>query len=225
MSKRRKGFPSEARVKRGDRVVHGNKELVERLGRNDPCPCGSGRRFQAVLHAQRSVRRLGARLLPPRLISGEVVAPAWSVLPVLTAVGTRRNDGRCAAPSRRGARRRSRTPRNRARAAPRGGLSLLAGEGDRSLGCIEERSDHERFLKRHRGPEPRSKYPRTAFQDSRHTDTRALPVYERPGACPLTSRHAMDRRAYAPRSMVAGAQPPPVTSAASNASAVSGRWK
>jgi len=49
MSKRRRGFPSETRVKRGHRIVHGNKELVEKLGRNDLCPCGSGRRFQAVL--------------------------------------------------------------------------------------------------------------------------------------------------------------------------------
>ena len=44
-SKRRKGFPSETQVKRGFRVVHGNKELQEKLGRNDPCPCGSGRSF------------------------------------------------------------------------------------------------------------------------------------------------------------------------------------
>ena len=44
-SKRRKGFPSETNVKRGVRIVHGNKELVEKLGRNDPCPCGSGRSF------------------------------------------------------------------------------------------------------------------------------------------------------------------------------------
>jgi uncharacterized protein YecA (UPF0149 family) len=29
--------------------VHGNKELTEKLGRNDLCPCGSGRCFQAVL--------------------------------------------------------------------------------------------------------------------------------------------------------------------------------
>jgi uncharacterized protein YecA (UPF0149 family) len=36
-------------VKRGDRVVHGDVELVEKLGRNDLCPCGSGRRFQALL--------------------------------------------------------------------------------------------------------------------------------------------------------------------------------
>jgi hypothetical protein len=41
-------------VKRGDRVING-KELIERLGRNDPCPCGSGRRFQAVLHARRQL--------------------------------------------------------------------------------------------------------------------------------------------------------------------------
>ena len=53
MSKRRKGFPSETQVKRGERVVHGHKELVEKLGRNDPCPCGSWRSFQALLPAQR----------------------------------------------------------------------------------------------------------------------------------------------------------------------------
>ena len=62
-SKRRKGFPSETRVKRGERVVGGRKELLEKLGRNDPCPCGSGRRFQTLLHAQRRVRRLRPRLL------------------------------------------------------------------------------------------------------------------------------------------------------------------
>ena len=54
-SKRRKGYPSEARVKRGMRIVHGDKELIEKLGRNDPCPCGSGRRFQEVLHALRAL--------------------------------------------------------------------------------------------------------------------------------------------------------------------------
>ena len=46
MSKRRKSFPSETRVKRGDRIVHGDVELVEKLGRKDPCPCGSGRSFK-----------------------------------------------------------------------------------------------------------------------------------------------------------------------------------
>jgi uncharacterized protein YecA (UPF0149 family) len=48
-SKRRKSFPSEMRVKRGDRVVHGDVELFEKLGRNDLCPCGSGRKFQTLL--------------------------------------------------------------------------------------------------------------------------------------------------------------------------------
>ena len=52
-SKRRKGYPSETRVKRGYRLVHGNKELTEKLGRNDLCPCGSGRRFQALLSRAR----------------------------------------------------------------------------------------------------------------------------------------------------------------------------
>jgi uncharacterized protein YecA (UPF0149 family) len=50
MSKRRRGFPSETNVKRGPRSVRGGEtELLERLGNNDLCPCGSGRRFQALL--------------------------------------------------------------------------------------------------------------------------------------------------------------------------------
>ncbi|CAH1651743.1 hypothetical protein CHELA1G11_10395 [Hyphomicrobiales bacterium] len=60
MSKRRRSYPSETRVKRGDRVIHGHVELIEKLGRNDLCVCGSGRRFQTVLHAQRAFRRNGA---------------------------------------------------------------------------------------------------------------------------------------------------------------------
>ncbi|MCC7001323.1 MAG: SEC-C domain-containing protein [Gemmatimonadaceae bacterium] len=29
--------------------------MIERLGRNDPCPCGSGKRFQAVLLGRRPI--------------------------------------------------------------------------------------------------------------------------------------------------------------------------
>jgi uncharacterized protein YecA (UPF0149 family) len=50
MSKRRKSFPSETKVKRGTRFVHGDVELLEKLGRKDLCPCGSMRRFQKLLH-------------------------------------------------------------------------------------------------------------------------------------------------------------------------------
>jgi uncharacterized protein YchJ len=46
MSKRRRGFPSETRVKAGVRTVHGDKLLAEKLGRNDLCPCGSDLRFK-----------------------------------------------------------------------------------------------------------------------------------------------------------------------------------
>jgi uncharacterized protein YecA (UPF0149 family) len=46
MSKRRRSFPSETQVKRGVQVVHGDKELAEKLGRNDLCPCESGKRFK-----------------------------------------------------------------------------------------------------------------------------------------------------------------------------------
>jgi hypothetical protein len=66
-SKRRKGFPSETQVKKGFRVVHGNKELREKLGRNDPCPCGSGRRFQKLLPAFGSLRRRAEKILFPRM--------------------------------------------------------------------------------------------------------------------------------------------------------------
>jgi uncharacterized protein YecA (UPF0149 family) len=45
---------SETQVKRGDRVV-GGKELLEKLGGNDPCPCGSGRRFPALLPVFRTL--------------------------------------------------------------------------------------------------------------------------------------------------------------------------
>lgn len=53
-SKRRKGYPSETRVKRGRRIVHSDKELIEKLGRNDPCPCGSGLSFQEMLSPVRT---------------------------------------------------------------------------------------------------------------------------------------------------------------------------
>jgi len=44
------GVPSsESNVKRGDRVIGVDTELVERLGRNDLCPCGSRRRIPPVL--------------------------------------------------------------------------------------------------------------------------------------------------------------------------------
>jgi uncharacterized protein YecA (UPF0149 family) len=30
-------------------------ELIEKLGGNDPCPCGSGRRFPPLLQTDRSI--------------------------------------------------------------------------------------------------------------------------------------------------------------------------
>lgn len=70
MAKRRRGFPSETNVKRGVRVIHtgfGDKTLDEKLGRRDPCPCGSGRRFQPMLSKPGHLRRRKPRHLPPRL--------------------------------------------------------------------------------------------------------------------------------------------------------------
>jgi len=52
-------------VKRGDRSVGLDKELIEKLGGSDPCPCGSGRRFPQMLSGRRTVRRRVGRLLRP----------------------------------------------------------------------------------------------------------------------------------------------------------------
>jgi hypothetical protein len=55
-SKRRKGYPSETNVKRGLRVVGVDKDLLEKLGRNDLCQCNSGRSFQEMLHEVGAIR-------------------------------------------------------------------------------------------------------------------------------------------------------------------------
>ena len=57
MSKRKRGYPSETSVKKGLRFVHGEKELLEKLGRSDLCPCGSAHRFQELLFEVGQVRR------------------------------------------------------------------------------------------------------------------------------------------------------------------------
>jgi hypothetical protein len=76
-SKRRRGFPSETRVKRGLRFVRGGeKELVEKLGRNDPCPCGSGMSFQEMLPSLRPVSTVASG----RIIGGES-AGRWGAEP------------------------------------------------------------------------------------------------------------------------------------------------
>jgi hypothetical protein len=62
-SKRRKGFPSETHVTRGLRFVRGDKDLYEKLGRNDLCPCGSGRRFQTLLPFVWQIRWNATQLL------------------------------------------------------------------------------------------------------------------------------------------------------------------
>ncbi|MHC4249502.1 MAG: SEC-C metal-binding domain-containing protein [Planctomycetota bacterium] len=80
MSKRRRGFPSETRVKRGRRIVGGSKELEEKLGRNDLCPCGSGKRFQALLHGVGPLRRLEPRLLLSGSSGGRAVVDAGAAV-------------------------------------------------------------------------------------------------------------------------------------------------
>ncbi|MBB3099132.1 hypothetical protein FHR83_006838 [Actinoplanes campanulatus] len=40
-------------------------ELIEKLGGNDPCPCGTGRRFPSLLPSGRALRRQQRPLLLP----------------------------------------------------------------------------------------------------------------------------------------------------------------
>ncbi|MFI5384998.1 MAG: SEC-C metal-binding domain-containing protein [Fimbriimonadales bacterium] len=81
MSKRRHGYPSETSVKRGRQTVGDGKELEEKLGRNDPCPCGSGRHFQSLLPQLRPIRWRGAPVLLLEIelrLSSEDTIPLWS---------------------------------------------------------------------------------------------------------------------------------------------------
>ena len=90
-SKRRKGFPSETQVKRGHRVVGDGKDLVEKLGRNDPCPCGSTRRFQELLHEIEEIRgfRSGRLLLGrPQGTPDNSLQPALDPAAPLAATNT-----------------------------------------------------------------------------------------------------------------------------------------
>ena len=75
MSKRRRGYPSETAVKRGVRIVHGDKLLEEKLGRNDLCPCGSGLRFKRCCLRTGCFRRREPRPLFPRVNFPPPLAP------------------------------------------------------------------------------------------------------------------------------------------------------
>ncbi|WP_218041479.1 SEC-C metal-binding domain-containing protein [Acrocarpospora macrocephala] len=53
--------------------------MIEKLGGNDPCPCGSGRRFPPMLPVHRPLRRQPRPLLRPRPLTRTVTwrpAPA-----------------------------------------------------------------------------------------------------------------------------------------------------
>lgn len=47
MSKRRRGFPSENHVTTTGGTTNQGEEFIEKLGRKDPCPCGSGKKFSS----------------------------------------------------------------------------------------------------------------------------------------------------------------------------------
>jgi hypothetical protein len=50
-------------VKRDVRIVHGHKQPVEKLGCNDLCPCGSGKRFRRCCLKSGCFRRREPELL------------------------------------------------------------------------------------------------------------------------------------------------------------------
>ena len=53
-------FMDQVRALTSRRVPLKTKELIEKLGREDLCPCGSGRRFQALLPWQQAFQRFNA---------------------------------------------------------------------------------------------------------------------------------------------------------------------
>ena len=67
---------AETKVKRGFRVLHGGKELFQKLGRIDPCPCGPGHRFQEMLHADWPIRGCAAKSLQQVDIRGAGPTPS-----------------------------------------------------------------------------------------------------------------------------------------------------
>lgn len=89
MSKRRKGFPSETQVKRGERVVHGDKELLEKVGRNDPCPCSSGKLFKKCCRNTGCFRRRESGLL----LSGNEITVALGYVEIWLSSAVRPGDG------------------------------------------------------------------------------------------------------------------------------------
>ena len=68
MSKRRRGYPSESRVKRGDRVVHGNKELIREAWTQRSMSMRFRSAFQDCCLASGSARRFAPQLLQARPI-------------------------------------------------------------------------------------------------------------------------------------------------------------
>jgi hypothetical protein len=58
------------------------RSSFEKLRRNDLCPCGSGRRFQEVLHENGKVRRIGEESLPPRLAPASRIRPSFEANPL-----------------------------------------------------------------------------------------------------------------------------------------------
>jgi hypothetical protein len=66
-SKRRRGFPLASPTSSAATGSSASTpELTEKLGRDDPCPCGSGQRFSPVLSQHRPVRRHARELLRAR---------------------------------------------------------------------------------------------------------------------------------------------------------------
>jgi hypothetical protein len=75
-SKRRRGFPSETQVKRGARVVHGNKELIRKARPQRPLPLRFNKTIQELLYAHKPFRRHNPRSLHP--VSSSVVGGSYT---------------------------------------------------------------------------------------------------------------------------------------------------
>jgi hypothetical protein len=108
MSKRRKGYPSEQRVKRGSRVVHGGKEFIRKAGPQRPVPVRVRAAIQEVLSEIGTPRWFrSSSLRKMKMSSGSCAArPAdeFRCVPMVMDVGAHRHRGlgECLAPAGRG---------------------------------------------------------------------------------------------------------------------------
>ncbi|WP_414647827.1 SEC-C metal-binding domain-containing protein [Dyella sp.] len=84
-----KAIPPSSASRKAIASFTATRSCFEKLGRNDPCPCGSARLFQKLLHALGQLRRCTAALLR-KMRKGGFGRPrtpvGWDAIPAQQAI-------------------------------------------------------------------------------------------------------------------------------------------